>query len=128
VETEHHTLEINKGDNLDSVKKLLGLGDPQLLPDPDKVIYHYHLPELGFWVFFNESNVVYSIRYEHPYPYAIGGVHVGDTKDKVLQILGKPQRYLPIPDGRNRWIYDKPPKIRLDFNNQSELVEKIFKL
>jgi hypothetical protein len=128
VEAEHHTLEINIGDSIDSVKKILGLGEPQRLPDPDKVIYHYHLPELGFWVFFNESSVVYSIRFEHPYPYAIARVHVGDTKEKVLQTVGKPHRYLPIPDGRNRWLYDKPPRIRIDFNNQSDLVEKVFKL
>jgi hypothetical protein len=128
VKNDHKTLAINTGDSIDKAKQVLGLGDPQRLPDPDRLIYHYHLPELGFWVFFNESGIVYSIRYEFPYPYAIGGIHVGDSKDKVLEVLGTPQRYLPVPDSKNRWIYERPFKIRVDFNNESELADKIFRL
>src|SRR4030095_7387065 len=101
---------------------------PERLADSDKVIFHYHLPELGFWVFFNESGVVYSIRFDNPYPYPVGGIRIGDTKNHVLDVLGKPQRYLPIPDSQNRWIYDKEPRIRVDFNGQSERVEKIFRI
>jgi hypothetical protein len=119
--------EIKKGETIETVKQKLGLGSPTRLPDPDRLIYHYHLPELGFWVFFNESGIVYSIRFEAPFPDSIEGVLIGDSKDQVIGAIGKPQRLLPMPDSRNRWLYDKL-KIRVDFNDKSELVEKVFRI
>jgi hypothetical protein len=129
MKAEHETLEINKGDTINAVKQKLGLvEEPERLREGDKLTFHYHLAELGFWVFFNESGIAYSIRFDHPFPYLIKGIRIGDTKDHVLAVLGKPQRYLPIPDSKNRWIYDKEPRIRVDFNSNSERVEKIFRI
>lgn len=129
MKAEHRTLEINKGDTVNAVKQKLGLvEEPERLPEVDKLIFHYHLAELGFWVFFNESGVAYSIRFDNPFPYHVNGIRIGDTKDQVLDALGEPQRYLPIPDSQNRWIYDKEVRIRVDFNGSTERVEKIFRI
>lgn len=128
MKANHSTLKIKRGDALSLVKEKLDLiSPPDRLPDPDKLIYFYHLSELGFWVFFDESEVVYSIRFEYPYTYAIDGIYIGDTKERVSEVLGNPERYLPVPDGKNHWVYYHPQMIRIDFNSETNRVERVFR-
>ena len=128
MNSEHPTLTIRRNDTLDTVQKLLGLDvPPEGLPESDPPTYYYHLPELGFWVFFDEKGIVYSIRFDHPYPYVVGAVKIGDTQDDVLRARGNPSRHFPVPDGKARWIYDKPHFMRVDFEAKTNRVEKIFR-
>lgn len=125
---EHPTLAICKGDSVDSVRDVLGLNvSPEPMSEPDTSGSFYHLAELGFWVFFNENNQVYSIRFDSSYPYAIEGIRIGDTKEKVINMIGKPHRRFPLPDRKDRWFYDKPRFLRVDFDTETNRVEKIFR-
>lgn len=129
MNSENSIESIVIGDSMMAAQEKLGLGKlPGRLPDPDKLIYFYHLPDIGFWVFFNENGSAYSIRFEYPYPNSIEGVKIGDTKKKVSDVLGKPKRYLPLGDGKSHWVYEKPHRVRVDFNVDTRLVEKIFRL
>jgi len=125
---KHPTLAIRRGDSLKSVQNRLGLTiPPEPLAEDDGSGYFYHLANLGFWVFFNEDYKVYSIRFDDPYPYAIEGIQIGDTKEEVIIKKGKPNRYFPVPDDKSRWIYDVPQFLRVDFDSETNRVEKIFR-
>jgi len=125
---EHPTLRIRRGDSLQSVQKILGLTvSPEIESDDGEEMRFYHLADLGFWVFFDDSAQVYSIRIDPPYLYAVEGVRIGDTKDKVLSVRGKPHRYFPVQDGTDRWLYDRPSFFRVDFNPDTDCVENIFR-
>lgn len=125
---EHPTLAIRRGDSLDSVRNLLGLTSmPEAMIEPDGPGSFYHLEELGFWVFLNEEQQVYSLRFDDLYPYTIDGVRVGSTMEDVRNARGNPDRRFPVPDGKTRWIYDKPRFLRVDFSAEENRVEKIFR-
>ena len=125
---DHPTLSVKRGDTIAEVQEKLWLKSfPHPIVETDKHAFYYHLPDLGFWVFFNEESKVYSIRYEAPYPFSIEGIKIGDHKEKVLEVRGKPNRHMPIPDGKTRWIYDRPRFIRMDFDPETNLIEKIFR-
>jgi hypothetical protein len=110
------------------VKNRLGLNiSPESLDADDGSGYFYHLTDLGFWVFFKGDYKVYSIRFDFPYPYAIEGVRIGDTKEEVIITKGKPDRYFSVPDGKSRWIYDVPHFLRVDFDSETNRVENIFR-
>lgn len=125
----HPTLTVRNGDALDAVQTMLGLTDPPetLEADDGGPGYFYHLEDLGFWVFFRLTREVYSIRFDHPYPYRVDGVHIGDSMESVLHARGKPDRHFPIVDDKPRWIYDKPRFLRVDFHRETKRVEHIFR-
>jgi len=125
---EQATLSIRRGDSIKVVQEKLAISaSPDRLPEVEEVVYFYHLEFLGFWVFFKESGLAYSIRFENPYPYTIEGVSIGKTKEEVLAIRGSVFRNMPIPDGKTRWIYDQPQFLRIDFNKETGRVEKVFR-
>lgn len=124
---EHATLSIQRGDSLTTVQRALALTVlPTPIPECDGEGYFYHLPELGFWVFFDKAYHVYSIRFNSPYAYAIEGIKIGDTKEDVVNMRGKPDRHFPVPVIQ-AWIYDKPTFLRIDFNRETNRVEKILR-
>ena len=128
MNSDHPTIKISRGDSIDAVRELLQLAEPpEPIPDPERAGSFYHLDELGFWVFFDKDSLVYSIRFESPYEHEVEGIRIGSTREEVMQIHGKAQRKLPIPDSTERWIYDRPRFLRIDFNPQTNLVEKIFR-
>lgn len=128
MNSEHPTLVVSRGDSLDSVRNILRLSSPpEALDESDGPGYFYHLPGLGFRVFFDGAKQVYSIRFDHPYPYAVEGVRIGDTEEDVINARGKPDRHFPVPDGQARWIYDRPRFLRVDFNPETNRVETIFR-
>ncbi len=128
MSSDHPTLTISRGDSLDSVQRSLQLtAPPDQIPDPEFVGSFYHLDELGFWVFFNQDSCVYSIRFESPFRYDIEGIRIGDAREEVIRTRGKPHRKLPIPDAKERWVYDRPRFLRIDFDPETDRVETIFR-
>ncbi|NHZ38651.1 hypothetical protein [Massilia aquatica] len=83
-------------------------------------------PADGVQIFF-DKNVVSSVRFERPFSEAVEGVRLGSSKDEVVNIMGKPDRLWPIDDGVERWLYDKPTFMRLDFDPLTNVVSTIFR-
>jgi hypothetical protein len=84
---------LNKGDTVDKVKKFYNISsDPKKWdrPTPGGTAYQYHFPEYGVWVFLNPNLQISSLRFDRPFAGKIGDVAIGDTKDDVLRIKGKP--------------------------------------
>lgn len=125
---EHPTLTIRKGDSISVAQAGLALESlPEPISESDGKGCFYHLADLGFWVFFNEEGIVYSIRFDSFYPYPVEGIRIGDSKQQVLNVRGKPNRHFPVHDGKERWIYDTPRFLRVDFDPENGCVEKIFR-
>lgn len=124
----HPSLDLQKGDTVEAVQHKLGLTHaPTPSPDTDPPANHYHLADVGVWVFFNEHNKVYSIRFDAPFAHAIEGVKIGDTKDAVVAARGQPDRQMQMPDRKARWIWDRPRFLRVDFDPKTNVVEKVFR-
>lgn len=128
MEAKHPALTIERGDTLEVVQQKLGLTEPPTPQEPFAGMgaAYYHLPDIGFWVFFKADNRVYTMRFDAEFPHDVEGVRVGDTRDRVLEQRGKPDRLHPVGD-KERWIYDKPKFLRIDFDASTNTVEKIFR-
>ncbi len=109
---------LNKGDTVDKVKKFYNISsDPKKWdrPTPGGTAYQYHFPEYGVWVFLNPNLQISSLRFDRPFAGKIGDVAIGDTKDDVLRIKGKPGSESDgLPDqevmekrGKLKWRYSR---------------------
>lgn len=124
---EHPCLEIKRGDQVAAVQKRLGLTTaPAALSPADGEGTFLHLDDLGFWVFFDTSGLVYSLRYDGAFPYPVEGIRIGDTRDHVRKVRGNPDRVHPVAD-KERWLYDRPHFFRVDFDPETRLVERMFR-
>jgi hypothetical protein len=83
-------------------------------------------PEHGVEVFF-EGDAVDTVAFEPPFSGAVRGVRIGATKEQVERMLGRPQRLWPVQDGVDRWLYEEPEFIRVDFDPQSDTVHAIYR-
>jgi hypothetical protein len=127
VNPSEAALSIEEGDTLASVQQRLGIQHPPAIDDevpPEATFYHF--PELGFWVFFRDGGLVYSIRFDAPFALPVNGVRIGDSRDQVRNVLGRPARLHPIDD-KERWISDQPRFLRVDFDPRTARVDEIYK-
>jgi hypothetical protein len=124
---EHPAVTIMRGDTVGSVQSKLKLSaaPTPMAPEDGKGSF-YHLDDLGFWVFFDDNGHVYSLRYDANFPYAIEGIKMGDSRDAVQKARGKRDRLHSVQD-KERWIYDKPRFLRVDFDPTNSRVERIFR-
>jgi hypothetical protein len=120
-------LTIVEGEPMASVQTKLGLKSAPELDDEDpRGTTFYHFADLGAWVFFTGEGQVKSIRFNAPFALAVDGVCIGNTRDEVMKVRGRPDRFHPIDD-KERWIYYGPPFLRVDFDPASNRVDKIFR-
>ena len=61
---------------------------------------YYHFEEIGIWVFFDMQGILKTIRIEAPFSAPIDGVHIGDNKELLFELKGKPDS-----DDENGVIY-----------------------
>jgi uncharacterized membrane protein len=80
VEVVQHSLDT-------SVQAQPGSGLP---PDRQQGnITQLHLESKGLWVFFTEGKV-YELRFDPPFSGAIGGIRLGDSANRIEELLGRP--------------------------------------
>lgn len=118
-------LKIEKGMTISTVEGVLGF---KLTIEKQREEHFQadmaHLEDRGVWLFFTpETQELYTIRYEAPFPLAIEGVRIGDTKKMVKELRGKPLRVdpFPYPHSETIWIYGKskdPDWVRFDFEKK----------
>ena len=90
------TCPFSKGDSVKRVKEVCGIAsEPQRLKTvtPGGTAYQYHFERYGLWVFFDESLLIKSLRYDTPFQGKVGGVGLGDTSDRVRSMKGSPALY-----------------------------------
>jgi hypothetical protein len=75
---------------------------------------------------YSQNGTVYSVRIKSPFAGDVRGIKIGDTKDEVIRVLGKPNRLWPVHDGIDRWFYDAKSFMRVDFDPETNLVECIY--
>ncbi|MDR3409700.1 MAG: hypothetical protein P4L87_01950 [Formivibrio sp.] len=56
------------------------------------------LADLGVWFFLTPENVIYNIRLDPPFSGTVAGIHLGDSREQVITILGPPTQ-LPTAFG-----------------------------
>ena len=64
---------------------------------------YYRFNEFGIWAFFEMSGKLKTIRIEAPFSGSIGGVYIGDSKERIFEVKGKPER-----DDANGIFYRSP--------------------
>lgn len=85
------------------------------------------LDKFGVQVFFGDKDVVSSVRFEAPFSGSINNVKIGYSIEEVEKSFGKPQRRWPVQDGTDRWLYNTPDFMRIDFDPQTNLVKYVFR-
>jgi len=122
---QHPSLSIPERATLAEVQAALGVkGPPAVEVEHGVQQIFYHLPELGFWVFFDGEMRVQSLRYDGPFPHAVEGVRIGDGEARVLKVLGEPHRRVMFA---HNWGYYLPRFMRVDFDAPGGRVETIFR-
>jgi hypothetical protein len=87
-------LPIGVNDSAVKVKELL---QTSLTPEPASYVNsptktELHIKTKGIWVFFDKDDRAISIRLDPPFSGNVGGVKIGDTRDKLINALGKPAK------------------------------------
>lgn len=100
--------------------------EPHEIKQGTKTFLVLSFPEDGVFIFLKE-NTATTIKYEHPFLESVDGVNIKDSKETVTVKKGKPSRFWPVDDGVDRWLYDSPTFLRIDFNPSTNLVETIYK-
>lgn len=52
---------------------------------------YYRFEEYGIWVFFDMQGQLKSLRFEKPFRGSVGGIHIGDSMEKLVDIKGEPE-------------------------------------
>ena len=126
-------LPIGLGDPVEKVRSTLGT---TLEPEPATSASRRDTKQLrlktrGIWTFFDQTNQVYNIRLDAPFPGNVGGVKIGDSHAHLVKTLGKPAKTLKIgpalPDRIDPVLYyiDDVTTVRFDFDRDG-LIETIF--
>jgi hypothetical protein len=119
---------LQQGATLADVQTTLGTDDrPVAEQDGQRQLIVLRLPEHGVRLFFTEEDVVRTVRFDSPFPGAVRGIRIGATKEAVQRLLGEPDRPWPVADGVDRWLYDRPEFIRVDFDPATDTVRTIFR-
>jgi hypothetical protein len=119
---------LRQGTPLADVQTTLGTDDRPVTEQSDeRKLIVLRLPQHGVKVFFDDNDVVRTVRFESPFAGAVRGVRIGARKDDVRRLLGNPQRPWPVADGVDRWLYDEPEFIRVDFDPATDRVRSIFR-
>jgi hypothetical protein len=113
-----------KGMTQDDAEKILGLPSKKVKIS-EKEVNLVELPNKSISAYCRDG-IVYSVCIKNPYQGNINGILIGDSKIKVLEILGRPDRLWPIADGRDRWFYNKY-RMRVDFERGNKnIVEMVY--
>jgi len=119
---------LRQGATLADLQTMLGSDDrPVTEQSGDRQLIVLRLPQHGVKVFFSEDDVVSTVRFDSPFAGAVRGVRIGAAQDDVRRLLGSPQRPWPMADGVDRWLYDHPEFIRVDFDPATDTVRSIFR-
>jgi hypothetical protein len=119
---------LREGMTLADVQTTLGTDDrPMTEQSGDRQLIVLRLPQHGVKVFFGDDEAVRTVRFESPFTGAVRGVRIGSSQEDVRRLLGAPQRPWPVDDGVDRWLYDEPEFIRVDFDPATDTVSSIFR-
>jgi hypothetical protein len=89
-------LQVTFGDTYELVKTIYKTTQAAV---PYKKGTALRLSDVGLWFFFDEASQIRTIRFDAPFAGTVAGVKIGDTREKVIQLLGKPQ------DDNDKTIY-----------------------
>jgi hypothetical protein len=121
---------LREGSTLADAQSALGTREkPAAEQDGSMTVHVLKAPEHGVEVFFkdDDENVIDTVTFEPPFSGAVRGVRIGATKEQVERMLGRPQRLWPVQDGIDRWLYEEPEFIRVDFDPQTDTVRSIYR-
>jgi hypothetical protein len=119
---------LREGATLADVQVTLGTDDrPVTEQDGDRRVNVLRLPQHGVKLFFTDGEVVRTVRFDAPFPGAVRGVRIGSTMDEVRRLHGDPDRPWPVADGVDRWLYEQPEFMRVDFDPATRTVRSIFR-
>jgi hypothetical protein len=121
---------LREGSTLADVQSAMDTREkPAAEQDGSMVVHVLKAPEHGVEVFFkdDDEDVVDTVAFEPPFSGAVRGVRIGATKEQVERMLGRPQRLWPVQDGIDRWLYEEPEFIRVDFDPQTDTVGSIYR-
>lgn len=93
----HKSCGIKKGDDISKVKEYYDINykpTQMMAASPVASYYNYHLPQYGVWVFFTKERRVKSLRFDSPYLGSINGIFIGDSEERLLEVMGAPQKKL----------------------------------
>jgi hypothetical protein len=65
--------------------------------------------------FFRDGKV-YSVCIKAPFSGHVNGVHIEDSKEKVIQVLSEPVRIWEIDEDKEAWFFNTRSFLRVDFN------------
>lgn len=80
-------LQVTFGDTYEFVKTIYKTTQTAV---PYKKGTALRLTDVGLWFFFDETSQIRTIRFDAPFAGAVAGIKIGDSRDKVTQLLGKP--------------------------------------
>ena len=96
------------------------------VPEPISGQYKHstsvRLEDLGIWFFFDDNKKIYTIRLDQPWHGSVRGIRIGDTKEKIASILGKPRLF------DNAYLYDNVDGlfVRFDFDESGRVYSIMF--
>lgn len=81
-----------------------------LLPEAAKTLLEEEKTDLrlksqGVWFFFNKNGIVETIRLDTPFKGNINGVKIGDSTDKMREIVGKQHRTFKRSNSPDSYFY-----------------------
>jgi hypothetical protein len=102
-------MPLHAGDTAEKVREVY---KTEKQPEPYKSATEENTTQLrlktrGVWFFFDMDGKIYTIRLDAPFAGAINGVKIGDTREKMFEVLGQPIRTLkPLTEaGPYSYIY-----------------------
>jgi hypothetical protein len=82
------------------------------------------LPDASIIVFCDE-NKIHSVCIQAPFSGAIRGIHIGDTRDKVIQVLGEAPEVFNNPVAECMY-FDRDNFFRVDVYKEDNRVRRIY--
>ena len=112
-------MPIHAGDTVEKVKQAYSIDkDPEpYTSETEENTTQLRLKTKGVWFFFDMDGKVYTIRFEAPFAGAINGVRIGDTTERMIDVLGPPVRTVkPLTEaGPHSYIYNLDDDTTADF-------------
>ena len=127
---------VRLGDSVDMVKQALGTDMNPELDEETGILpatllrprtSSIQLKTKGIRVFFNADKKAKTIRFDVPFKGRIAGIRIGETKEKLVEILGEPVKKIKFGTKENNYIYYPDDVTTLNFLFSAEnTVETIF--
>jgi hypothetical protein len=127
-----HGMPIRPGDTVEKVREAYQTKlDPESYDDSTNVAgrTQLRLKTKGVWFFFGKDGKIYTVRLDAPFAGSVNGVKIGDTPERMRQVLGKPIKTMkPFSDATepDAFIYYLDDEMTANFHVEDGHIETVF--